>query len=117
MQLNFQALHERDKLLRNIPSAIMHIFNGFPPDMLKRIEADLHEDQTNFWDSHPPDHERITAAEASKEPGRLQCNLPATILFNDFDALSEQVTNYFYYCHGISGAKEFIVDNHLLLAK
>lgn len=117
MQLNFQALHEKDKLLRNIPAAIMHVFEDFPPDMLKRIEEDLHEDQTNFWDSHPPDHERITAAEASKEPGRLECDLPATVLFTDFDGLSEQVTNYFYYCHGISGAKEFIVDNHLLLAK
>ncbi|GGY83158.1 hypothetical protein GCM10011613_30030 [Cellvibrio zantedeschiae] len=117
MELNYQALHEKDKLLRNIPAAIMHVFNEYPADMLKRIEEDLHEDQTNFWDSHPPDHERITAAEASKEPGRLQCDLPATVLFNDFDALSEQVTNYYYYCHGISGAKEFIVDNHLLLAK
>lgn len=117
MELNYDALHEKDKLLRNIPAAIIHVFNQYPADMLKRIEEDLHNDQTNFWDSHPPDHERITAAERAKEPGRLQCNLPATVLFNDFDALSEQVTNYFYYRHGISGAREFIVDNHLLLAK
>jgi Zn-dependent protease with chaperone function len=117
MALNFRALHEDDKLLRNIPAAIMHVFKGFAPDMSKRIEEDLHDGQTNFWDSHPPDHERIAAAEASKEPGRLLCDVPATALFNDFDTLSEQVTNYFYYRHGISGAKEFIVDNHVVLAK
>jgi len=117
MALNFQALHEDDKLLRNIPAAIMHVSKGFDPDRVRRIEDDLHEDQTNFWDSHPPDHERIAAAEAAKEPGRLLCDLPATALFNDFDVLSEQVTNYFYYRHGISGAREFIVDNHLVLAK
>lgn len=115
MEINYHALHEKDQLFRNIPAAVIALAARFPADFLRQIEQDLHHDQTNFWDSHPADLDRIAHAEAGGEKGRLVCDLPASVLFKDFDPLCEQISSYFYYLHGISGAKEFIVDNHSLL--
>ncbi len=115
MEINYNALHERDQLLRNIPAAVIALAARFSVDFIRQIEVDLHSDQTNFWDFHPADLDRIAQVEAAVEKGRLVCDLPANVLFKDFDQLCEQISNYFYYLHGISGAKEFVVDNHNLL--
>lgn len=115
MEINYYALHKSDRLLRNLPSAVVTLAEQFPPDFMRQIEADLQDAQTNYWDSHPADLDRIAQAEATLEKGRLQCDLPASVLFKDYEQLCEQISNYFYYLHGISGAKEFVVDNQHLL--
>lgn len=117
MEINYRALHEKDQLFRNIPAAVISLAKQFPPEFVRQIEADLHNDQTNFWDSHPADLDRIAYAEAAAEKGRLQCDLPAAVLFKEYEQLCEQISHYFYYLHGISGAKEFVVDNQQLLPR
>lgn len=111
----FQALHEQDRLLRNLPAAAQDIAGQLPPALLQQIEDDLHEEQTRYWDSHPADLERIANAEKAGEAGMLQCELPAALLFADVEKLCETATLNWYHQLGISGAREFVVDNLQLL--
>lgn len=113
--ITFQALDEQDRLLRNLPAATQEIAGRLSPAALQQIEDDLHQEQTRYWDSHPADLERITNAEKAAEPGLLQCELPAALLFADVEKLCETATLSWYHRLGISGAREFVVDNLQLL--
>ena len=112
---NRLALHQRDQLLRNLPAAVVEIAKGFTPEILRRVEEDLHREQTRYWDTHPADLERITNAEQAEDAGMLECPQPARILFDNFDALCETVTLSHYLRMGIHGAEEFLTDNRNIL--
>lgn len=114
-QTTFQGLHEQDKMLRNLPAATLEIANGFSPGLLKKIEDDLQVEETRHWDTHPADLERIANAENAGERGLLQCELPASVLFVEVEKLCETATLNWYLKLGISGAREFMVDNAVLL--
>jgi hypothetical protein len=102
-------------LLKNLPAAAMSLASGFTPTLLQRIEDDLHIEETRYWDTHPADLERIANAENAREAGMLQCDQPAALLFTDVEKLCEAATLNWYLRLGIRGAREFIVDNELLL--
>ncbi|NPU92375.1 MAG: M48 family metalloprotease [Gammaproteobacteria bacterium] len=114
-QTTFQGLHEQDKMLRNLPAATLEIASGFSPGLLKKIEDDLQVEETRHWDTHPADLERIANAENAGERGMLHCELPASVLFSEVEKLCETATLNWYLKLGISGAREFMVDNALLL--
>ena len=111
----FQGLHEQDKMLRNLPAAAREIAGGFSPVLMKKIEDDLQVEETRYWDTHPADLERIANAENAGESGILHCELPASVLFSEVEKLCETATLNWYLKLGISGAREFIVDNAVLL--
>lgn len=113
---NRLALHQKDQLLRNLPAAVVDMANGFGPEMLRRIEEDLHQQQTRYWDTHPADQERIQNAEQTNDPGMLVCDLPARLLFSDFDKLCETITLSHYLRQGIYGAEQFLADNAKVLS-
>ena len=112
---NFEALDRDDKLLKNIPAAVEEIANRYSDDIMKKIEESLDDEQTEYWHSHPADIERIQHALQAQEPGILTCELPAKVLFNQFDQLCERSTMGLYNSYGIHGAKEYIVDNAQVL--
>jgi|GEM_PF-2518743 len=112
---NRLALHQKDQLLRNLPAAVVEIANGFDAEMLRRIEEDLHNQQTRYWDTHPADQERIQNAEEAGDAGMLTCDLPARLLFNDFDKLCETITLSHYLRQDIFGAEQFLLDNAQVL--
>lgn len=114
-ELSLDALHEHDRLLRNIPRATQQIFADFPVDVDQRIQQDLLLSTTNYWDSHPADNERILNAEQADSAGLIQSDFPASSLFNGFEQLCEQATMADYFRWGIHGAKEFVVDNTEIL--
>lgn len=112
---NRLALHQKDQLVRNLPAAVVEVAGGFGPEMLRRIEDDLHRQQTRYWDTHPADQERIQNAEQANDPGMLACDLPARLLFSDFDKLCETITLSHYLRLGIFGAEQFLTDNAKVL--
>lgn len=117
VNVNFEALDTDDKLLRNLPAAVLDMSARMPKDYLRQIEAGLAEETTQYWHTHPADQARVEHAERANEPGILQCDRPARELFDNFDKLCENSTLGWYYSWGISGAKEFLVDNQLILDK
>lgn len=113
--LNYEALHSRDQLCRDIPAATTHIAAELPPEVDQRIQQDLSLGTTNYWDSHPADYARIDSAEEANSPGLIHDDRPASSLFHQFDSLCEQATLTDYLRSEIHGAKEFIVDNSTIL--
>jgi Zn-dependent protease with chaperone function len=111
MEMNYYALHEKDILLSNMPAAAIAKSDQYSPFTLKQLEESLSDEQTQFWNSHPADQERITHAEKLNEEGRLCLSTPAKEFIADYEMLCEQLTRYFYYQHEISGANDFIRDN------
>ena len=114
--VNWHALHEQDRLLRNIPAAVVQLQAGFPASVQQRLQAGMEEEETRYWDSHPADLERILHAEGLKAPGLLRCTEPASTLLGDFESLSVSVTRAHYRDLGIHGASEFISDNQPIMA-
>lgn len=112
---NFDALDQRDKLLKNIPAAVEDIARRYSDEIMNKIEQSLGDEQTEYWHSHPADIERIRHAEQAQEPGILSCALPAKLLFNDFDRLCEKSTMGLYNAYGIHGARDYVVDNDQVL--
>ncbi len=113
--LNQLALHQRDQLLRNVPAALVEVAGALGAETLRRIEGDLQREETRYWDTHPADLERIAHAERAKDPGLVDCALPARVLFDNFDALCETATLGYYLGEGIHGAGQFQVDNRTIL--
>jgi hypothetical protein len=46
--------------------------------------------------AHPCDHDRIALALAEDEPGIVTADLPASVLFTEFQALCREVTIEYY---------------------
>jgi hypothetical protein len=49
-----------------------------------------------LFDTHPSNGDRIRAARRADEPGVFRCDLPATMLFANFEVPSKQVTLLHY---------------------
>jgi Zn-dependent protease with chaperone function len=52
--------------------------------------------KTGLFDTHPSDGDRIRRARLAAEPGVFHLELPATVLFSNFNAVSKQVTQLHY---------------------
>ena len=52
--------------------------------------------KTGLFDTHPSDGDRIRRARLAQEPGIFHLELPATVLFADFETISKQVTQLHY---------------------
>jgi Zn-dependent protease with chaperone function len=76
----------------NLPKLVMANVDQFTPEVLKEIEKFDAESKTGWFDTHPANPERIANAAAENSVGVFQLELPATVLFADFDALARQST-------------------------
>lgn len=114
-EANISAYQQKQRLLGDMPAAVQRVAGQLPARAITDIENSLHDETTQFWDSHPADIERIDHAERAQEPGRLRNEQPASILFGDFKALCERVTRYYYYDRGIQKAGDYIADDAELL--
>lgn len=114
--ISYQTLHQSDRLPRNLPAAVQSLVERMTPQLKQQIEESLQVEETRYWDTHPASMERIQHAEQANEPGRLHCDAPAHLLFPEIDRLCENATLYHYHLSEISGAREFVVDNAILLA-
>lgn len=56
----------------------------------------IQKNKTGFFDTHPSEADRIAAATKMAEPGVLHINLPASLFFRNFLALSREVSLDFY---------------------
>jgi hypothetical protein len=67
-----------------------------PPDVRGKVQKHHTETKTGWFDSHPCTADRIASAQQEKSPGIFQIEGPATVLFHDFDKLSQTATEMFY---------------------
>jgi Zn-dependent protease with chaperone function len=103
---NIEAWQEH-RLLRDLPEAVAAHAHAFDAARLASIEEEMSEETTTrYWDSHPPDVERIDNAEKQRAPGIYHEAAPAALLFKDFSSWSQRATRLFYAEQGVKFAVE-----------
>jgi len=113
-ELNIQFWNE-NKLLKNYPDAIATMVDNLGEDIDDQIRDDMQHAQTNAWDSHPADNDRIRHVMKRNDAGILKHDAPARDLCKNIDALGEAVTLYMYRQAGIGEPERYVEDNAVLL--
>jgi len=80
----------------NFPAYLAHRDAATPPAIREQIQDTLGLATTGVFDSHPSDGDRIRQARRADEPGVFHLDLPATVLFSNFEAAAKQVTQLHY---------------------
>ena len=97
-----QELHEswiRKALPSNFPAFLLQQQGRVPPDVVAQIR-EIPTGKTGLFDSHPSDADRAQAAECARSQGVLDGgHEPATVLFRNFDDLSQAATRHHYEHH------------------
>ena len=103
---NIEAWQEH-RLLRDLPEAVAAHTRQFDAARLATIEDEMREQTTTrYWDSHPPDVERVNNAERQRAPGIYLEDASATLLFRDFFGWSQRATRLFYKDRGVQFTDE-----------
>ena len=113
-QLGHRELYDswmRKRLPSNLPAFMLRQGERIPAEVLAQIRK-APEVATGKFDTHPADADRVRAAERAKSAGILVGgDVPATILFRDFNALSTAVTRHHYeHDLGLSLESATLVD-------
>jgi Zn-dependent protease with chaperone function len=77
-------------LPRDLPAAIVRRMTGISPGDPPSNEVG--DGRTKLFDTHPSNHERIEYARAEAVSVSFNVDAPATLLFQDFETLSREVT-------------------------
>jgi Zn-dependent protease with chaperone function len=88
-------LHE-DRLPDNYPLLIAANMKILGEKLNHLAAKAIQKSKTGFCDTHPSDADRIAAANAMAEPGVLHVDVPASLFFRNFLALSREVSLDFY---------------------
>lgn len=90
-----QLFNDR-RLCDDMPAFIHRQTSRFEPDTLAKIRESTLGQKTGFLDTHPADADRISASRRIDARGVFRFDAPATILFNDFEAISQVATEKYY---------------------
>ena len=88
--------HAEDRLPDNLCQLAVANVARLPPKTTSDIDEKIRTGETDRFDSHPADRERIASAERENAPGTLQVNCPAEILFRDATSLGRHLTFKIY---------------------
>lgn len=81
-----------DNLARQLENSIAQI----PDDYRASLASQEDDSETEDFALIPAEKDRLVAAQVAAAPGIYSCPLPATVLFDDFDALAKDVTWEYY---------------------
>jgi Zn-dependent protease with chaperone function len=88
--------YSEGRLADNLPKLLVHNLQNLPPEAHKLIAELIDKSEANWFDSHPADKDRIASAGAEQAAGAFRSQLPAAVLFDNFDAAGKNVTWDFY---------------------
>lgn len=116
-QLSHLALYQREQLLLDLPAAIAITAANPTPDIQSNAENQLRQINQRLWEAQAADSVRLEQAQEVRDPGMLNCNQPAHLLFDDFALLCDVATLNEYHRQGISDADQRRVDNSRILTE
>jgi hypothetical protein len=96
-QADLSDFYHEGRLVDNLPRLILVNIDKFPPELRHKLDEIITNSKTGLFDDHPADSERIASAKAEQTPGVFHSNLPATVLFQDFDVCAKNVS-WDLYC-------------------
>jgi Zn-dependent protease with chaperone function len=89
-------MKRRGQLIDDYPGLIAYIRSRYPEDFVQRLLAGLTEEKTGILSAHPCDNDRIALARAEHQRGIIMADLPASVLFAEYQALCREVTVEYY---------------------
>lgn len=88
--------YQEGRLGNNLPKLIAAKADSFTDEESKAIRDAVLSQGTGLFDSHPSDSERNRRAREAGEVGIFRLDVPASVLFDEFDELCRRVTLGFY---------------------
>ena len=88
--------YQEGRLGNNLPKLIASKADSFTGEERKAIHDRALSQSTRLFDSHPSDSERNRRARDASESGIFRLDVPASVLFDEFDELCRRVTLGFY---------------------
>ncbi len=85
------------RLVDDMPRLLMSNLKQLPREAQDFVTQSIGEAKTGWFDTHPADKDRIAASAAERARGVFLSELPACVLFSNFDAACKGVT-WDYYC-------------------
>jgi Zn-dependent protease with chaperone function len=85
-----------EKLPENFPAYLAHQHGKLSEQVRTHIEDRVGLARTRLFDSHPSDGDRIRRARQEDEPGIFHLELPAAVLFANFEVVAKQITMLHY---------------------
>lgn len=101
--LQLGASLDRKELVSDLPGLIAYHVRHVDPEIWQKIDEEIAETRTGWFDSHPCDHDRIASAKKLDSTGIFQSDRSASELFANFRAQTEAATWDMYL--GIFGPK------------
>jgi Zn-dependent protease with chaperone function len=84
------------RLPDNFPAYLTRCESQLPGAVRERALDTLGLKTTGLFHTHPSDGDRIRRARRAAEPGVFHLDLPATVLFSNFEVVSKQITQLHY---------------------
>ena len=84
------------RLPDNLPAFLVRAEAQIPPAVREKIQDTMGLARTGIFDTHPSDGDRIRCARRAGEPGVFHLDVPASVLFSNFEVVSRQVTQLHY---------------------
>ena len=103
------------RLLENLPEAYAYYAQFLPKESVDQIKAEMDQESTCVWDTHPADNERIALVEKQQHKGYFSCNEPSCFLISNYDSLCRQVTLAHYKTLGYLDAELRMMRNENIL--
>lgn len=88
--------HKESQLPDNLPRQLESAIAQVPDDFRAGLAIQADTTETADFALIPAEKDRLAAAHSAAAPGIYTCPLPATVLFDDFDALARDVTWDYY---------------------
>lgn len=114
-EVNHMAWNQ-NRLLRDIASATADIEAGLSDEVVDQLRNSMTSAETDAWDSHPADTDRIQHAESRQNAGCFRFTEPASNLCPKFSSISEALTKHSYVHDGVYATDDYIVDNAEIFA-
>ena len=84
------------RLPDNFPAYLMRHEGRIPVAIREGIDNTLGLARTGLFHTHPSDGDRIRRARLAAEPGIFHLDMPASVLFSNFEGASRQITLLHY---------------------
>ena len=96
VQADLAFQHKESQLPDNLPRQLENAIAQVPDDFRAGLAVQGDATETADFALIPAEKDRLAAAHSAAAPGIYTCTLPATVLFDDFDALARDVTWDYY---------------------
>ena len=95
-QNDLATFYREGRLADNLPRLLMSSMTQLPPEAYAAVDRMNAEDNSSLLETHPANKDRVASAYAEQAPGIFFSELPASVLFSQFDATARNVTEDFY---------------------